>query len=108
MSPALQPLTDETFARTIRDAPRPVVVDFGATFCPPCKALQPVLERLAGERHDVLWTYVNVEESPETAMAFGIRATPTLLLFREGRPIGQLTGHQSRDRLERWLAESLG
>jgi thioredoxin 1 len=107
MSSTLTPLNDDTFASAIRESDRPVLVDFGAVWCPPCRALEPTLSALAAERADVTWAYVDVDESPKTAAAHGVRSMPTLVLFREGKPVGQLVGHCSRDKLLRWLDDTL-
>jgi thioredoxin len=83
---------------------RPVLVDFFATWCPPCKMMEPVVERLA-ERFDgrVDVIKVNVDEHPELAGQYGIRAVPTFLLFADGQPIQRGAGAMS----ERDLAEAL-
>ncbi|MFC3797678.1 thioredoxin family protein [Cohnella sp. GCM10012308] len=69
------------------------LVDFGATWCPPCKALLPIIETLAeeyGERVSVV--KVDTDESPETASTFGVMANPTVILFNDGQPVEKLVG----------------
>lgn len=69
------------------------LVDFGATWCPPCKALLPVIETLAseyGERVEIV--KVDTDESPETASAFGVMSNPTVILFSDGQPVEKLVG----------------
>ena len=103
MASPIQSLTDATFAQAIRDATRPVLVDFGARWCPPCKAMLPSLEAIARERADVVVVAIDVDDAPGVAGTFGVRAMPTLLLFRVGQPVAQLVGGQSRARLDAWL-----
>jgi len=100
-------LDDRTFDPTLAASPRAVLVDFTAPWCPPCDALKPTLQAIANDRTDVDIVTLDVDESPEVAARFGVRAMPTLILFRAGTPRAQLVGNQSRQKLATWLDEQL-
>ncbi len=80
-----------------------VLVKFTGTWCAPCRALQPTLERLVNERVEVTVLSVDVDEQQAVAQRFGVRAVPTLIAFRQGRPIGQLVGNASRTAIDKLL-----
>lgn len=84
---------DANFAAEVEHAPGLVMVDFWAEWCAPCRAVAPVLERLAAEYQGrVRFAKLNVDEAPDTAAAYGIRSIPTLALFRDGQPVGAIAG----------------
>jgi thioredoxin 1 len=96
--------TDDRFEADVLQAPRSVLVDFGADWCPPCRAIAPHLEELAktsGDRLSVV--KVDVDASPETAMRYGIRGLPTLILFRNGEPAAKRVGALPKGELYRWI-----
>jgi thioredoxin 1 len=101
-SPQLRATDELHFDRDVRSAPQ-VLVTFTGTWCPPCHALKPTLEALARERADVLVLTVDVDAQQGVAQRYGVRSIPTLLLFREGRPVSQRVGNQSRAALEQLL-----
>jgi thioredoxin 1 len=101
---ALTEVTDDTFEQDVLKSDLPVLVDFWAPGCPPCVALAPVLEKLAGEVSDkVKLVKVNAAEQRSTAAKYGIQAVPTLFIFNDGDVVESLIGFQSeqqiRDRL---------
>lgn len=102
----MRELTDETFAAAVRGA-RPVLVDFTAPWCGPCRSMEPALHALASARADVEVVTLDVDESPAIGETFGIRSLPTFILFRGGAPVAQLVGAQSRERLSSWLDDQL-
>lgn len=97
-------VTDEDFDRLVRDAEVPVVVDFYADWCGPCRMMAPVLDDLAHRRSgSVLIAKLDTEANPRTSRRFGIRGIPTLIVFRDGTESGRLTGAVPADRIEALL-----
>jgi thioredoxin len=92
--------TDQSFESEVLKAERPVLVDFSAVWCGPCKKLEPVVHEIAAEYGDRLKVVkVDVDHSPTTAAKFGVLSVPTLLLFREGQVRDQVTGVLSKKAL---------
>ena len=90
-------LTPQNFDSTLANSSTPVLVDFWAEWCGPCKMLTPVLEEIALEQAGkVVIAKVNIDESPELALRFGITAIPTLIVFKNSQPVHTLNGVQSR------------
>jgi thioredoxin 1 len=101
-------LTDINFEQEVLRSEVPVLVDFWASWCPPCKMTEPVVEELAAEYDGRLKVgKLNVDRNPRTRERYGIIGVPTFVVFREGKPAGQRTGAQSRGQLERMLNEVL-
>ena len=95
------PVTDETFDETVRTNGTLVLVDFWADWCGPCHAIAPVLEELAADYGGrVTVAKVNVDENNRKAAEFGVRAIPTLILFRDGTPVQTLVGVQTKSALQ--------
>lgn len=94
-------LGDAEFKREVLESKQPVLVDFTATWCPPCRILAPVLDSLASEyKGRMKFAKLNVDDHQLTAQEYGIRATPTMLVFKEGRVVKQIVGAVPRARLE--------
>jgi len=95
---------DEDFERLVGDAEVPVVVDFYADWCGPCKMMAPILDDLARRRAgSILIAKLDTDANPRTPQRFGIRGIPTLIVFRDGAETGRLTGAVSADRIEALL-----
>jgi len=94
-------ITDANFKSEILDSEIPAVVDFGAVWCPPCRALEPIIKDLSGEYEGrVKIGKVNVDISRETAGQFGIMSVPTLIFFEKGQEIDRMVGLKSKDTIK--------
>jgi thioredoxin 1 len=101
-------ITDDTFAEEVLASPVPVLVDFTADWCPPCRMIAPVLAAVAAEREGELRVVsLDVDHNPDTTAAYGVMSMPTLMLFRAGEPLLSLVGARSRQRLLGELDEAL-
>ncbi len=96
-------VTDEDFDETVLNAKQPVVVDFWAEWCGPCKALAPVLDEAANEVSEVQVFKMNIDENPETPTKFRVRSIPTLILFKDGQPVDIKVGGLPKHELVDWL-----
>ena len=105
---AAKTVTDETFEAEVLGSPRPVIVEFWAQWCPPCRLVGPVLEAIAAERAgQVDVVKLNIDENPRTAQRYEILLVPTLSLFRRGDVVKQVIGAKSKSALLREFAEFL-
>ncbi len=101
--------TDSNFGNEVLKSSQPVLVDFWAEWCGPCKMLGPVIERIATANHSkVVVGKMNVDDNPDTPQKYGIQGIPTLLLFKGGEVISQMVGFQSQENIQRNIDEALG
>jgi len=101
-------VTDETFDIDVLKSGGPVLVDFWAEWCGPCRAIAPALEEIAGEYAGKLTVAkVNIDENPTTPNTYGVRGIPTLIMFKNGLPAATQVGALPRSRLKEWVATSL-
>ena len=101
-------INDTNFKSEVADSAMPVLVDFWAPWCGPCKMIAPVLEELAKEYDGkVKVAKINVDDSPNTAGEYGVRSIPTLILFKNGKVFEQTVGVQSKENLKQLIDKSL-
>jgi thioredoxin 1 len=108
MTTTVPELTKYTFDETIRSASLPVVVEFWAEWCPPCKMIAPALESIAVEHVPSVHIFkVNVDEHPELATRYQVQSIPTLLVFRDGALTRRMVGARGRPQLLQEIEESI-
>lgn len=100
-------VTDASFAADVLQSDKPVLVDFWATWCGPCKKLTPVLEEIAAEQRDVTFVKLNVDDNPDTARDYQVMSLPTLILFANGEPVKQIIGAKKKAALLSDIAGAL-
>ena len=99
---------DQTFNKDISTNDVPVVVDFGAEWCGPCKVLDPILEEIAVENKDKVKIYkMNIDENPMTPQKYGIRGIPKIMIFKNGELIDTKVGSLPKTALENWIVSNL-
>jgi thioredoxin 1 len=103
----LTEVTDNNFAAEVLEAGQPVLVDFWAPWCGPCRIIAPHLEELDTERDDLTVVKMNVDENPQTAAKYGIMSIPTLILFKNGQVAKQVVGALPKARLQQELEPAL-
>ena len=105
---ALVQISDKTFASEVLNSDLPVLVEFWATWCGPCRSISPIVEQLATEfSGKVKVTKLNVDESPATPSQYGVRGIPTLILFRGGKILDQIIGAVPKARLKALIEKAL-
>jgi thioredoxin 1 len=100
--------TDDNFEGEILKSDKPVLVDFWAPWCGPCKVIGPLVEELAQQFQDnVKFAKINVDDSQKTALTYGVRSIPTLILFKDGKILDTLVGLVPKSRLEEFVRKGL-
>jgi thioredoxin 1 len=101
-------VTDENFGEMVLKSDKPVLVDFWAEWCGPCKQIAPALEDIANAMDGtVVVAKVNIEDSPQVPSKYGVRGIPTLMLFRDGQVVSSKVGAMPRAKIEEWLRETV-
>jgi thioredoxin 1 len=105
---ALLHLTDNNFKKEVLESELPVLVDYWATWCGPCKMVAPIIEELSKEYEKrIKIGKINIEENPKTPTHYGIMSIPTLMFFKKGQVVGQVLGALSKAELKKAIAENL-
>ncbi len=96
---SVQTITAENFDELVVNSEKPVLVDFWAPWCGPCRMVSPIVDEIAEEHDDIVVGKVNVDEQPELAMKFGVMSIPTLLVFKNGELANKAVGARPKDEL---------
>ena len=101
------PITTTEFDTEVLQSETPVIVDFWAEWCGPCRAVSPILDQIADERSDELRVVkVNIDENPRASARYEVSSIPMLLLFRDGRLLDRIVGAQPAAAIERWVDQA--
>lgn len=96
-------VTDTNFESEVLKSDTPVVVDFWAEWCGPCKALSPLVDEIAAEKSNVKVVKVNIDHAPEAPTKYGVRGIPTLMVFKGGQVVDTRVGGMSKQQLSDWI-----
>ena len=107
MAANINDVTDTTFQAEVLESETPVLVDFWAPWCGPCRVIAPSLEEIAGEREDLRIVKLNVDDNQATAARYDVMSIPTLILFKNGEPAHKIVGALPKSRLVQELEPNL-
>ena len=103
---AVMKITNENFETEVLQSDKPVLIDFFATWCGPCKMLSPIVDGIAEEHPEIKVCKIDIDEEPSLAEKFGVMSIPTLVVMKNGKPVRTSVGFKSRDAVLSLLAES--
>ena len=105
---SIKQINDSEFKTEVIDSSKPVIVDFWAEWCGPCKTLGPILEKLSDDFYDkVEIKKINIDENPEAPANFGIRSIPTMILFKDGKIVDSKIGVSGEQDIKNWISSKL-
>ena len=108
MSDNIINVDQDSFQKAVLDSQKPVLVDFWAPWCGPCRAVAPIVEELAKDyKEKIEFAKVNVDEAPFVASKFGVMSIPTIIVFKGGKPVQHAIGYQPKDQLKKLLDRAL-
>jgi len=100
-------IDDSNFETDVLKSDKPVLVDFWAEWCGPCKMIAPALQEIADSRDDVVIAKLNIDENPEAPTRYGVRGIPTMILFKDGQPAATKVGALPKQQIESWINDAL-
>ncbi len=105
----IEKVAEGAFKQEVLESTKPVLVDFTAVWCQPCKMLDPIVKQLAAEWGEkVTFFKLDVDDSPQIVLDYQVMGVPTLMLFKGGEPVERVTGYQPKDKLQKKFAPHLG
>ena len=103
-----QEINDSEFEKEVTNSAEPVLIDFWAEWCGPCKMLTPVIEQLSEEmKGKIKIVKMNIDENPESPSTLGVRSIPTLMIFKDGKQVASKVGAHPKNKLEEWINSSI-
>ena len=105
---ATKNVTDDNFDTEVIKSTKPILVDFWAEWCGPCKQIGPILEEISDEKKDLINIYkLNIDENPETPQKYGVRGIPTLMFFKDGKLMDTKIGSLPKSSINEWIDNTL-